>query len=378
MFWRLRKRIKEHVEFSKALRATLRSHGKAARAATGKSLASQVAEMVALYRGAGRLAPDEYYQYSLYDDRRFSPAQKRAFFGRQMEYDLWELLDCWPWHAIANDKLVAHHLFESLGLPVPRLYGAYHPVRRLGQTPVPHNRAELGEFLRKQVTFPCIAKPVLGMWGKNVYAVASIDHAADDLVLTNGERLGVEGWIDSLEAAFRREGYLFQELLRPHPEVAALCGDRICSVRVVTVLNPEPVVISTLWKVAAGRSMADNFWEPGNLVGPVDPQTGEVGQLFSGMGLQRVDVSEHPDTGARLVGTVLPDWEKVIELCLEGTASLTGLKMQAWDVALTDRGPVLLEVNIIGGLRLPQLVVNAGIHRGELQTLLAKHGFAAS
>lgn len=377
MFWRLRKRIRKELDFIQALRSAVTENGNAAKAAGGRSIPSQVIDMVALRRGPGRLAPDEYYQYSLFDPRRFSAEQRRAFLGRQLEYDLWELLGCWAWHAIANDKLVTQQFFESLKLPVPKLYGAYHPVRRLGDVPVAHDASQLRTFLRETLPYPCIAKPVLGMWGKNVYAITGYDAALDQVQLRNGERLAMDAFVNALEPGFRQGGYLFQELLRSHPAVAALCGDRICSVRVVTILNPTPTVISTLWKIAAGKSMADNFWEPGNLVAAVDPDSGRVGQPFTGMGLRRVETSAHPDTNQTLVGVQLPDWPRLMQLCLEGTASLTGLKMQAWDVALTDRGPVLLEVNIIGGLRLPQLVVDAGLYRGPLKELLQAHGFAS-
>lgn len=51
--------------------------------------------------------------------------------------------------------------------------------------------------------------------------------------------------------------------------------------------------------------------------------------------------------------------------------------MQAWNIALTDQNPVMLEVNIIGGVRLLQLVVDAGMNRDPLRELLCKHAYIA-
>lgn len=374
MFWRLRNRIRSLVADWKVIRGAVREHGKAAREASGKPITSQIAEIMALRRGRGRLAPDEYYQYCLFDDQRYTWEQKREFLGRQLEYDLWELFGSWRWHAIANDKLVTHGLFLSMQLPTPQLYALFHPVRVFGSLPALRDGASLAAFLRSKVSYPFIAKPVLGMWGKDIYSVKELDAATGELVLVNGSRIPVEEF--AAQAATKSAGgYLFQELLQPHTSIEDLCGRRICSVRMVTVLDPEPKLISTLWKIAVGRSMADNYWEPGNLVAPVDASSGVVGEVITGLGLARRVVSDHPDTGRRLVGITLPDWEEAVDLCLRGTASLPGLRMQAWDVALTDRGPVLLEVNIIGGLRLPQLVVNAGLYRGALRALLIDHGY---
>ncbi|ADJ28609.1 sugar-transfer associated ATP-grasp domain-containing protein [Nitrosococcus watsonii] len=377
MFWRLRQRVSRFCKDFVALPGELWEHGRAARKASGKSLLSQAIEMIALRWGKGRLAPYEYYEYCLFDDRRFSPGQKRAFLGRHMTYDLWELFDSHFWHAIANDKLVAYGLFDALQLPSPKLHALFHPIRRHGPLTAVRDGMQLGQFLREQALFPLVAKPVLGMWGKNVYAIERLERESDELVLTNGQRMAVTDFVVALEP-LAKQGWIFQELLKPHPLLLELCGSRICSVRVVTLLDPEPIVISTLWKVAVGNAMADNYWEPGNLVGPIDPETGVVGRLFTGLGLQRRNVSEHPDTGKRLVGITLPDWEQVLELCREGTASLPGLKMQAWDIALTDQGPVMLEVNIIGGVRLPQLVVDAGMNRGPLREMLRKYGYMPS
>ena len=48
--------------------------------------------------------------------------------------------------------------------------------------------------------------------------------------------------------------------------------------------------------------MADNYWEPGNLIAPIDPESGIVGRTFTGLGLSIHHVDAHPDTGRLLPG----------------------------------------------------------------------------
>jgi hypothetical protein len=43
------------------------------------------------------------------------------------------------------------------------------------------------------------------------------------------------------------------------------------------------------------------------------------------------------------------------------------LGMQAWDIAITDDGPVVLEVNVVGSLFIPQLVTQKGLLQGEFR-----------
>lgn len=49
------------------------------------------------------------------------------------------------------------------------------------------------------------------------------------------------------------------------------------------------------------------------------------------------------------------------DLVASAAQVLPGIRTQSWDVALTERGPVLLEVNFSGDLDLAQLALGAGV-----------------
>jgi hypothetical protein len=107
----------------------------------------------------------------------------------------------------------------------------------------------------------------------------------------------------------------------------------------------------------------------------VESTTGRVGRPFTGLGRDIRHHDQHPDTGRTLTGATLPDWQQAVKLCLDVTATLPGIPMQAWDIALTSRGPVILEVNVNGGMRLPQLTRQGGLYTDEMREFLAAHGF---
>jgi hypothetical protein len=358
--------------------ATLRAKGPAARDDTGKPLLAQLREIVALRRGVGKLDADEYYQYRLYDDRRYTWAEKTQFFGRLMENGLIPVLHEERWVGLAHDKLVAAAFFRGLGLPTPGILAVYHPWRAFACVPTLATRESLAAFLRDRGDRPCVAKPVTGMWGKHVLAIRRYEPADDTIVLTNGERIAPESVGSTFDARNDESGTLLQELLVPHPEIARLTADRLCSVRMVALVDAAGArLISCVWKIATGRSMADNYWEPGNLIAPIDIETGTVGRPFTGLGRDVRFVDDHPDTGRPLAGITLPDWSRAVSLCLTATRSIPGLPMQAWDVALTPEGPVLLEVNVNGGMRLPQLAADAGLYRGDYKAFLHRFGYPA-
>jgi hypothetical protein len=76
-----------------------------------------------------------------------------------------------------------------------------------------------------------------------------------------------------------------------------------------------------------------------------------------------------------LVGWQIPDFERAADLCLEAARLLPGVKTQSWDVALTDEGPVILEVNWGGDLNLHQLSWGRGVLDEQYQSHLSRCGY---
>jgi len=211
------------------------------------------------------------------------------------------------------------------------------------------------------MVYPVFAKPVTGIRSVGVAGLLRFDAATDSFILQNGQAIAVDDFVREVEA-YRASGYLFQEMLQPHDEIAKRCGQRLTTLRLIVGIEENgPALIHALWKVPVGDNPADNFWRPGNLLGAIDPGTGEVLRAISGVGPDQTEVDTHPDSGERLLGVTLPDWQAALDVCLQASTMFTGLRLQAWDVALTDRGPVLIEVNIGGDFNLPQLALAAGL-----------------
>ena len=64
----------------------------------------------------------------------------------------------------------------------------------------------------------------------------------------------------------------------------------------------------------------------------------------------------HPDTGVRFEGHAVPFYEEAVALCRRAHLALVpDLFLIGWDVAITPRGPLILEPNLFPGLR-PDLI----------------------
>lgn len=173
----------------------------------------------------------------------------------------------------------------------------------------------------------------------------SIDRGEDRLCLADGQWIGVDEYVDTTVLK-RTQGYLFQKRIRQHPEAERICGMAVASLRLV-VLNYDtgPQVFRVGWKIPTGKNFTDNFddGKSGNLYCWVDRRTGIVERVVrgtrheqgekAGLGALGEEVETHPNTGARIRGRRIPEWDQVAEVCLSAAAALPGLRLQAWDIA---------------------------------------------
>jgi len=338
----------------------------------GRPFTRQIADIAALGRRPMRLAPRDYYLFRLYDPR-LTDGERRAFLGERGQMALFGRLTDPGWSAAAHDKLLYYAVMSGLGYAVPRVVAVHHPHRRYPGAEALADGAAVARFLR-QAAYPFFGKPVTGKYSVGTVALVGYERSTDRVRASAGAETAVEAFVAEL-APFARDGYLFQERLTAHAFVREACGERIATVRVVVLLGPDgPALLRALWKVPVGAHVADNFWRPGNCLAALDGASGRIVRVVQGVGPAQREIEAHPDTGFRLLGATMPDWDATLRLVLDAAAAFPGIVMQAWDVALTERGPLLLELNVGGDVNLPQHAFGEGVYQGMLAALDAARG----
>lgn len=366
MYWYLRSVINRfYLLSSKAHRA---------RQVSGKGYAAQLYEILALRFSRGMLDSQEYYFYGLYDDRHYSWSDKKRFIGQREGERINGFLNYGEWRAVANDKLILHSILKGLGLPSPELFAVYRPgVRTFGLVTSFSDTGSMMEFLRSRIRYPFFAKPVDGAFGSGAFAVRSYDKSADEVKLFNEDVVSLEE-LSRVVESHSGTGYLFQDYLMPHPYIKKLCGECLSTVRFNLFLTADgPSLFHCFWKIPTGRNMTDNFLngKTGNLLAAVNLETGRVEAVMGGCGFDLTEHYTHPTTGEPLVGITLPDWEEMKSLCLKAATMIPGLRLQHWDVAMSDRGPVLMELNAFGVFSGHQIAYRKGINDEAFQRYLS-------
>ena len=351
------------IDITRCMQHAMKKHG--------KGLVSQVSDIAKLSFGYGKLSPQEYYYYGLYDDERYSYADKTCFLGDRAHKRIHMRCNDMSWAIVAHDKLAFYAQMAGLGFRVPRLFALYHKVRTFGPVPTQRSPGELAGFLRSGMTYPFFSKPVTGTWSVGVAAIDARE--GDELVAATGARIAIDAFIAEISEFFA-DGYLFQERITVHPEIRAICGNGLSTVRVILMIDDEGArFLHAVWKITSGDNIADNFWRTGNMLAAVDLEDGTVQRVVRGVGPDQEEIETHPASGRPLKGITLPEWPRIKDICVSACQAFPGVKMQAWDVALTEDGPMLLELNIAGDVNLPQIARGRGMLDDGLRSFIATH-----
>ena len=341
--------------------------------AAGRRMTSILADVVSLRRGAGRLAPAEFFYYRLWEPGLTREA-RRQFVGKQAQHPMHIACNNTGWYATAADKLLFQTLMTGAGFPRPELLAVTAPGRQVPGGRVLRDQAEIAGFLRDPSNYPLFAKPIDGKYSISVVSADGFDVAANGVVLQGGDLVTALDLAVTL--ASREAGYLLQRRMKAHPRLATLFGPPLWSVRVLVLLTATgPIIHRAVAKIATGRNPADNFWRRGNMIGAIDLTTGQITRVVRGTGANMTVNPLHPDTGRAIIGTVIPEWDRLAALAKEASRLLPAIRTQSWDIAVTDEGPIPLEVNFGGDLNLAQLASGAGVLDEAYRSHLTSCGY---
>ena len=338
---------------------TALSRARDVKRATGKPILHQLMEMLRLRLRNGKLMPNEYFDFELYDDRRFDTDAKHRFIGQWAKNAVYRV-NQGAWRATGDDKLITYLLLSALGAPYPKVLAVYHPTRSYPARLL-RNSGDLESYLRSDAPYPLFAKPAGGSLAQSAYLVRELDAAADRLLLGDGRSINISDFVEDCTRS--TAGTIFQELIVPHPAVVELCGPRVATMRLYVLNGSRGAALHrAVLRLPAGNNMYDNFkgGRSGNLLVALDDE-GRIIRAIGKVSDRLGEVDRHPDTGMPILGWQVPDWAAATSTCLATAAAFPGLRIQAWDVALAPPRPTLVEMNTHGDLDLIQIAHRVGI-----------------
>lgn len=188
-----------------------------------------------------------------------------------------------------------------------------------------NNKVKVKEFLNKHDRV--IIKPVDGTFGQGIKIIKSSEYIEkiDDLLRTYPS------------------GLIIEELINQHEKMATLHPESVNTIRIYSVCYGDKVIVYKPWlRIGRGKSVIDNA-SAGGIGAIVNYDNGEIIATADKFGGENYQV--HPDTKVPLIGFVIPYWEKLIETVKCMAMVNPSLHYAGWDMALSDKGWVLVEGN---------------------------------
>ncbi len=148
---------------------------------------------------------------------------------------------------------------------------------------------------------------------------------------------------------------ILEEVVVQHERLSKLCPTSVNTVRIATLLGDKKKgIVYAFLRIGNGRVM-DNV-DCGGMAARVDLESGKL--LTVGADKQGNTYEKHPKTGTPIVGFEVPYWEEAKQMCIEASQKIPQMRFVAWDVAITDNGPVFIEGNSFPSHAVPQFAAH--------------------
>jgi alpha-L-glutamate ligase-like protein len=239
---------------------------------------------------------------------------------------------------VADRKVLTKEVMGAAGVPVPKTYSVYSRFFELRD--LERDLAGLAEF---------VIKPSQGSGGGGILVITGRE--GDAWRGISGRRFTLEELrkrvADIIFGVYSFGGEdqaIVEERVLQHDRMNELSPLGLADVRLI-VFRETPVLAMT--RIPTRRSEGKANLHQGAVGVGIDMKSGET----TGASLGGRSIRLHPDTKVRLVGKRIPFWDEIREFG-RLAASASPLKYIGVDVAVSDKGPVLLEINARPGLEI--------------------------
>lgn len=257
-----------------------------------------------------------YMDYALFEMYSLTPAQRKTVVTRGINNGFIKRFNDPKYIDLFEDKLKFNSVFKEV----------------LHRDWLDADKADLSElegFLSRHSEF--MAKPYNGMCGKGIEKLKSSDFDSPMMLREYLKDNGI---------------CLLEEIVVQHSEMNRLHPCSVNTCRVITLLkDKKPYVVAAYLRIGNGKHV-DNF-NSGGMVVPVEEDTGKI--IYPALNKSGELFEAHPLTGVPIKGFVIPMWDEVCKLAKKAASTVEQVGLVGWDIAVTEKGPLIIEGNDFPG-----------------------------
>ncbi len=147
--------------------------------------------------------------------------------------------------------------------------------------------------------------------------------------------------------------YLIEEVISQHPKISAIYPKAVNSLRIVTIKHDEHMsYVYGCMRIGNHGNSVDNL-NHGGMAVIIDMDKGELKGVGADRELKEYQI--HPETGFVLAGFKIPYFKEALDMVKEASKLIPNINYVGWDVAISEKGPLLIEANQYPGHDIYQL-----------------------
>lgn len=288
-----------------------------------------------------RISKDEYRKYRFYDsDETFI----ESFLSFGTAWKFWEVLNPKKYACLARDKYISHCLLDSVNIPQSELYLYYNPQFASNTNDIAYNYEGVLNIIKQKNIKQCVIKVSQdSAHGQGVIVCYDITIEGEECKLTRYDGTFVE-----LRSILGNDPLLFESLVIQNRQFASFNASSVNTIRMMTALYPDNSVklYAAFIKIGRNGSDVDNAGSGGNVDVAIDIPTGKLYNAIEFNSWHNiVKITHHPDTNNPIEGELIQNWDKIVKDVCDYQARIPQLKVIGWDIAITDDGPIVIEMN---------------------------------
>jgi glutathione synthase/RimK-type ligase-like ATP-grasp enzyme len=271
--------------------------------------------------------PENYGYCRLWEiDKKFWKYYYGSNYDAYQSYKLQKEVQRKEYRILFDDKEVSSQICEAMGINVPKIFDIIQPnddiFERIKKIAIKNNLKKL------------IIKPTRGSGGYGVRLVI-INDDGSICIKRNSDVVSISNLVID-------QRYLLQEFIVQDNKLSRLTS--AASIRISTLLTNKNNVLflNSEINTAINNNIVSN-WSAGGVSIGVRPEDGSL--MDFGFDKNGKKYSEHPTTRIKFSEYVVPMWREISDLAIKTQKYFKYYKLLGLDITLSNRGPVLLEIN---------------------------------
>jgi len=255
---------------------------------------------------------------------------------------------------LLDDKYFFNLICKSHHLPVPKQWGLYGNSMSFQQP------QEILKLMKENSIKKIVLKPRFGAYGAGIHFIKYND---------------IKG-IDSINIKGTDE-YIIENAILQHSKMNKINPYSVNTIRIITIFNTDGDVeiLGAILRTSASDLPVDNFTMGGVVIG-INTETGKLKEFgivkyfvkFENSAISNTSgyisikrqleekkkkklikegklLYKHPITKISFKDFQLPFWDEVKSMGIQAQKLFNHVKSVGWDIAISDKGPVIIEAN---------------------------------